>query len=472
VNTDGPDYGLLHAERRVLEIQTKLHRWASDDSDRRFDDLFNLVADPAFLLVAWDRVRGNKGARTAGVDGQTAHYIEVVRGLQGFLSELRDDLKARTFQPLPVRRRAIPKAGGKLRYLGIATIRDRVAQASLKLVLEPIFEADFLPCSYGFRPNRRAHDAVAEVHHFTSRSYEWVVEGDIKACFDEISHSALMDRMRQRVGDKRVLALVKAFLKAGILTEDGTLADTDAGTPQGSILSPLLSNVALSVLDEFIAQSPGGPAASPYERAKRRRQGLPNYRLCRYADDWCLAVSGTKAHAEALREEIGGVLAGMGLRLSPEKTLITHIDDGLVFLGWRIQRHRKRGTGKSYVYVYPAKKALSAVMVKVKTLCRQSTNLPLDVLLHRLNRMLRGWTAYFKYGCSHATFSYLRSYLWKQVIRWQERKHRRTPWKELRRRYGRWPADGGVELFDPARVRAKRYYYRGAQIPTLWPSTT
>jgi RNA-directed DNA polymerase len=472
VNTDGPDYGLLHAERRVLEIQTKLHRWASDDSDRRFDDLFNLVADPAFLLVAWDRVRGNKGSRTAGVDGQTAHYVEVVRGLQGFLSELRDDLKARMFQPLPVRRRAIPKAGGKLRYLGIATIRDRVAQASLKLVLEPIFEADFIPCSYGFRPNRRAHDAVAEVHHFTSRSYEWVVEGDIKACFDEISHSALMDRMRQRVGDKRVLALVKAFLKAGILTEDGTLADTDAGTPQGSILSPLLSNVALSVLDEFIAQSPGGPAASPYERAKRRRQGLPNYRLCRYADDWCLAVSGTKAHAEAMREEIGGVLAGMGLRLSPEKTLITHIDDGLVFLGWRIQRHRRRGTGKSYVYVYPAKKALSAVMVKVKTLCRQSTNLPLDVLLHRLNRMLRGWTAYFKYGCSHATFSYLRSYLWKQVIRWQERKHRRTPWKELRRRYGRWPADGGVELFDPARVRAKRYYYRGAQIPTLWPSTT
>jgi RNA-directed DNA polymerase len=228
----------------------------------------------------------------------------------------------------------------------------------------------------------------------------------------------------------------------------------------------LLSNVALSVLDAFIAQAPGGPATSGYERAKRRRQGLPNYRLCRYADDWCLVVSGTKAHAEALREEIAGVLAGMGLRLSPEKTLITHIDEGVVFLGWRIQRHRKQGAGKSYVYIYPAKKALVAVMAKVKTLCRQSTNLPLDVLLHRLNRMLRGWTTYFKYGCSHATFSYLRSYLWKQVVRWQERKHRRTAWKEVRRRYGRWPADSGVELFDPARVRAKRYHYRGAQIST------
>ncbi len=285
MNTDELEPALMRAGIRVLNIQDKLHRWASDDPHRRFGDLFNLVADPGFLLVAWDRVRHNKGARTAGVDGETARYIEVVRGVEGFLAELREDLKTRAFRPLPVRRRAIPKAGGKVRYLGIATVRDRVVQASLKLVLEPIFEADFLPCSYGFRPNRRAHDAVAEVHHFASRSYEWIVEGDIKACFDEISHPALLDRVRKRVGDKRVLSLVKAFLKAGILIEDGTLSDTGAGTPQGSILSPLLSNVALSALDEHIAQGPGGPAATPYERAKRRRQGLPNYRLCRYADD-------------------------------------------------------------------------------------------------------------------------------------------------------------------------------------------
>jgi RNA-directed DNA polymerase len=193
VNTDELEYAMYVAERRVLEIQAKLHRWAGDDPHRRFDDLFNLVADPAFLLVAWFRVRGNKGARTAGVDGETAHYIEAVRGTDGFLEDLRADLRARTFQPLPVRRRAIPKAGGKVRYLGIATIRDRVAQASLKLVLEPIFEADFLPCSYGFRPGRRAHDAVAEVHHFASRSYEWIVEGDIKACLDPWSYCSFAD---------------------------------------------------------------------------------------------------------------------------------------------------------------------------------------------------------------------------------------------------------------------------------------
>jgi RNA-directed DNA polymerase len=471
VNTDELEYALFKAERRVLEIQTKLHRWAGEDPARRFDDLYNLVCDPAFLLVGWIRVRRNKGARTAGVDGETAYYIETVRGVEEFLAELRTDLKARTFQPLPARQRAIPKAGGKVRYLGIATIRDRVVQASLKLVLEPIFEVDFLPCSYGFRPNRRAHDAVAEVRHLTSRSYEWVVEGDIKACFDEISHSALLDRVRKRIGDKRVLTLIKAFLKAGILGEDRALRETTAGTPQGSILSPLLSNVALSVLDEYIAAGPGGPAASPWQRAKRRAHGLPNYRLARYADDWCLMVHGTRADAEALRDEIAGVLSTMGLRLSPEKTLITHIDEGLDFLGWRIQRHRKKGTHRHYVYTYPSKKALAAVKDKVRALCRQDVNLPLETLLHRLGRMLRGWTAYFRFGVSHNTFRYLRAFLWRQVFGWVRRKYRRSNWKELRRRAsgGRWwPTTEEVTLFDPAKVRTIRYSYRGSKIPSPW----
>ena len=188
MNTDESELALFRAERRVREIQAKLHRWARDDPHRRFDDLFNLVADPAFLLVAWDRVRGNKGARTAGVDGETVYYVETVRGVEGFLDELRSQVRDRSFRPLPVRERMIPKAGGKLRRLGIAAVRDRVVQASLKLVLEPIFEADFLPCSYGFRPNRRTHDAVAEVRHLTSHSYEWIVEGDITACLDASSH--------------------------------------------------------------------------------------------------------------------------------------------------------------------------------------------------------------------------------------------------------------------------------------------
>jgi RNA-directed DNA polymerase len=473
VNTDELESALFGAEIRVLEIQTKLHRWARDDPHRRFDDLFNLVADPAFLLVAWERVRGNKGARTAGVDGRTAVSITTGTGVEEFLGGLRVSLRDRSFHPQPVRERMIPKANGRLRRLGIATIRDRVVQASLKLVLEPIFEAEFLPCSYGFRPMRRVHDAVAEVRYLSSRSYEWIVEGDIQACFDEISHPALMDRVRRRVGDKRVLVLVKAFLKAGILGEDRVLRENNAGTPQGSILSPLLSNVALSVLDEHIAQGPGGPASSQVERARRRRNGLPNYRLVRFADDWCLMISGTRADAEALREEIAQVLpTGMGLRLSQEKTLITHIDDGLDFLGWHIQRHRKRGTARSYVYTYPSRKALAAVMAKVKKWCHaMDTSQPLDTLLIRLNQMLRGWCGFFQPGVSSSTFGYLAYYAREQVIRWLRRKHRRINWKDLYRRFcdGRgWPTGEERALFNPQQVVTTRYRYRGAAIPNPW----
>jgi RNA-directed DNA polymerase len=473
VNTDELDWALMKAERRVLEIQAKLHRWAAENPLRQFDDLYNLVCDPAFLLMGWIRVRSNKGARTAGVDGETAHYIEDVRGLESFLAELRAELKARTFRPLPVRQRGIPKAGGKVRYLGINTIRDRVVQASLKLVLEPIFEADFLPCSYGFRPKRRAHDAIAESRLLASHSYEWIVEGDIEGCFDNIGHAAVLDRMRERIGDKRVMSLVKAFLKAGILTEEAGLKESRAGAPQGGILSPVIANIALSVLDEAIAAGPGGPNTTSGRRAHRRVMGRPNYRICRYADDFLVLVSGTREDAISIRDWMAEVLSPMGLRLSPEKTKITHIDEGLDFLGWRLQRHQKKGSNRCYVYTYPSKKALASVKDKVRTLCQQDINLPLEALLHRLNRVLKGWTAYFRFGVSHATFHYLRAYVWQRVIGWLRRKYRRSNWKELRRRNCGgcwWPTTGEVTLFDPAKVRTIRYRYRGTMIPSPWPS--
>jgi RNA-directed DNA polymerase len=301
------------------------------------------------------------------------------------------------------------------------------------------------------------------------------VEGDIKACFDEISHSGLMGRVRERVGDKRVLGLVKAFLKSGILGEDKVLRENNAGTPQGSILSPLLSNVALTVLDEHIAHHPGGPGSSKLGRAQRRGRGLPNIRLVRFADDWCLMVHGTKADAEVLREDIADVLSTMGLRLSPEKTLITHIDEGLDFLGWRIQRHRKPGASKRYVYTYPARKSVRAVTGKVKTLCRRmDTSQPLDALLRQLNPALKGWCVYFRPGVSSAVFHYLSYYTWLRVGRWLRPKHPKSGWKDLRRRYcddGWWPASEERSLFNPAKVSTTRYRYRGAVIPTPWPAT-
>lgn len=285
MNTSALEPAAAEAAARVREIQTKLHQWAKHDPNRRFDDLYNLVIDPSLLLIAWRRVRANRGARTAGVDAQTAYSIRAELGEERFLSELRRDLKARTFRPLPVRERMIPKSGGKRRRLGIPTVRDRVVQAALKLVLEPIFEAEFQPCSYGFRPRRRAQDAIAEIHYFCSRAYEWVLDGDITACFDEIDHTALLDRVRRRVGDKRVLALVKAFLKAGILSEDGVERDTSTGTPQGGILSPLLANIALSVLDDHFVEAWAGFGHASSSRQWRRRKGLATYRLVRYADD-------------------------------------------------------------------------------------------------------------------------------------------------------------------------------------------
>jgi RNA-directed DNA polymerase len=470
VNTGAPWPSADEAAARVLRMQTKLHQWASDDPDRRFADLFNLVADPAFLLVAWRRVRGNPGARSAGIDGQTAHSISAGRGEAAFLAELRADLKARAFRPLPVRERMIPKPGGKRRRLGIPTVRDRVVQAALKLVLEPIFEADFAPCSYGFRPERRAQDAIAEIHYLASRSYAWVLDADISACFDEIDHTALMGRVRDRIADRAVLALVRAFLRSGILTEAGAEQETNTGTPQGGILSPLLANIALSVLDEHFVAAWQAMGTTSSARQERRRKGLATYRLVRYADDFVVLVAGTRAHAEALREEAAAVLAPMGLRLSEAKTRIVHIDEGLDFLGFRVVRQFKRGTGQRFVYTYPAKATLAAVKAKVRALTRGTTNQPLSVLLHRLNPVLRGWTAYFRHGVSKATFDYLRAFVWRRVVAWLRRKHLRISWKLLRRRYlpGWWPTEGGVTLFNPGAVTVSRYRYRAGRIASPW----
>ena len=343
------------AQERVLGIQRKLHKWSTDDQDRRFQDLHNLVCDPATLIVAWQRVRANRGSRSAGVDGKTAYHIEQVLGVERFLEGLREELRSGSFRPLPVKERLIPKRDGKrFRRLGVPALRDRVVQAALKLVLEPIFEADFQPCSYGFRPGRRAQDAIAEIHYLTSRSYEWVVEADIKACFDELSHSAVLDRVRQRIADKRVLALIKAFLKAGIMSEQGRLQGTVTGTPQGGILSPLMANVALNALDEHFARAWTAMGANPGQRQRRRLRGEPTYRLVRYCDDFVIVVAGERRHAEALIAETEQAIAQLGLTLSREKTSIAHIDEGIEFLGWKIKRQPGRN-GRPQIYTYPSK---------------------------------------------------------------------------------------------------------------------
>ena len=465
-----PDLDL--AGLRVRQMQRKLHRWAVEDAGRKFDDLFNLVYDPAFLVVAWDRVRRNTGARSAGIDGVTPRSIGTKAGT--FLVELREELKTRRFTPVPVREKMIPKANGKLRRLGIPTAADRVVQAALKLVLEPIFEADFQPSSYGFRPRRRAQDAIAEIHFLASptRNYEWVFEADIAACFDEINHTALMGRVRSRISDKRVLGLVRAFLRAGILSEDAVRRDTITGTPQGGILSPLLANIALSVLDEHFARKWEllGPS---WTRAKHRRAGGPVMKLVRYADDFVIMVGGRREDADTLWDEVGEVLAPMGLRLSVEKSRVCHIDEGFEFLGWRIQRQIKRGTTKRYVYTWPSKKSLASITAKVRTLTRRGRHRTLGDLLRQVNPVLRGWCNYFRHGVSKRTFSYVDHFAWWRIVGWLRKRQLGLNWGTLVRRFlpGWKISHGPVEMFRPATVAVTRYRYRGTRIPTPWTST-
>jgi len=461
--------------QRVSEMQVKLHRWAAVDSGRRFDDLFNLVHDPATLMVAFSRVATNLGARTAGVDGLTVADVERIMGAPSFLDDLRAHLREGTFRPLPVRERTIPKPGGsgKVRKLGIPTVADRVVQAALKLVLEPIFEADFEPVSYGFRPKRRAHDAIAEIHHFGTLGYRWVLDADIEACFDSIDHAALMDRVRRRVKDKRVLGLVKAFLKAGLLTELGENRDTHTGTPQGGILSPLLSNIALSVLDEHLQEQWRQQMGTESRRARRRRKGLGTWRLVRYADDFVVLVNGTRGNVEALQAEVATVLAPMGLRLSPAKTQVVHMSEGFDFLGFHIQWRRKYGSDKWYVYTFIADRPVRQLKVKIRDLTRRTSQQnPRDVLI-RLGQIMRGWANYFKHAVCKHLFSQLASFTWWRVIRWQMQLHR-WKWKDVRRWLttpaGAWKpiTANGIVMFNLASVAVTRYRYRGNTIPNPW----
>jgi RNA-directed DNA polymerase len=479
LNGSAPDPAREGPGSRVAGMQAKLHRWAAADPGRRFDDLFNFVHDPATLYMAFERVAGNKGANTPGVDGVTAAWVEEQAGVPGFLEDLRAVLKDGSYAPLPVRERLIPKPGGsgKLRKLGIPRIADRVVQAALKLVLEPIFEADFEPCSYGFRPMRRAQDAIAEIHFYGTRRYQWVLDADIEAAFDNCSHSAVMERVRARVKDKRVLALVKAFLKAGVLTELGGHRDTLTGTPQGGILSPLIFNIAMTALDEHLMApwKPGGVMSTEGRRATRRRKGLPNWRYVRYADDFAVMVDGSRQDTEALREQIAGVLTTLGLRLPEPETRVVHLSEGFSFLGFRLQRRRKRGTSKHYVHTFIDDRPIRSVKAKIRALTRRTSQLDLEYVLTRLNQVMHGWASYFRHAVAKNVFAMLDNFAWWRVIRMLRERHR-WRWKDVRRQFtsptGRWlPVTAGeIEMRRIAAIPVTRYRYRGTKIPSPWAS--
>jgi RNA-directed DNA polymerase len=345
-------------------MQHKLATWAEDDPNRRFDRLFRLIADGTWLGEAARIVLASSGANTPGIDGMDKQRMQA--GLAENLAGLRTDLLSGNYRPQPVKRIYIPKANGKRRPLGIPTLRDRIVQRAMLMAMEPVWESDFHRLSYGFRPERSVHHAVRTVRiqlqdSGTGTKGRWVIEGDLASYFDTVHHRLLVQCVRRRIRDERFIDLLWHILKAGHV-DQGLFVASSEGVPQGGVLSPLLSNIMLHEFDAWLeAQYLNGKARKDRWAwnfgiqqgrpitVRENRQWKPAVAYCRYADDFVVIVKGTKAHAEAIREECRDFLEGrLKLTLNMDKSHITHVDDGFVFLGHRIIR--KRGSnGRSHL---------------------------------------------------------------------------------------------------------------------------
>lgn len=473
-----------------LDMQGKLYRWSRNDPKRVFSDLFNLVCDRRNLLQAWQQLSRNQGSRTPGVDGVTRRKIEErPGGVLEYLEEIRQALRDGTYQPQPVRQRLIPKPGkpGKFRPLGIPTLTDRLVQMALKNVLEPIFEADFYPTSYGFRRGRSTLDALTMIQRQLEPTkagpskFTWVIEGDIKGCFDNIDHHLLMQRIRCRVGDKKVLRLVLAFLKAGILAE-GTIRHPVAGTPQGGIISPLLANSHLAALEERYRRWIPNPGEHSRNAQVRRlsdhKRGRPSFFLVRYADDFVILVSGTREDAENEKAALAGFLRQqLHLELSPEKTLVTRAEEGFEFLGYRVVKEVARRTGRLVGKLRIPKGKLQLLRHRIKRMTdRSTTGQSLETLLDTLNPLIAGWRNYYRYATgAWKDFMRLDWWLWHRIRLWLTKKHRGiTDW-ELRQRFARretasrWTwGENQTLLRRFGQGGTARYRCRGTQISNGW----
>ena len=362
-----------------------------DPYDGRARNLMDLMHQPQWIAAACDRVLGRSRGKAAGVDRVTASEFQ--QNHRANLEELRLELKRGTYQPLPLRRVMIPKANGKQRGLGIPCIRDKIVQEAIRMALEPIYEAEFHANSYGFRPNRSTHHAVSRCQQMTQKGFTWVIEGDVKACFDEISHKAILGCLREKVMDNRFLELVHRLLKAGVSVE-GVVHPTEKGVPQGGVASPLLSNVVLNKLDWFLQEQGHYGLAQGYAWKK----GRPNVRFARYADDWCVFITrGSKRYAERLRDRIGEFLAQhCGVELSMEKTRITHVRDGFDFLGFHLQLGiGQRGNHVPKVRV-PRKALTNAIRRLNEAMRWQPTQQSGAARLVRGSAVAVGWANYYR----------------------------------------------------------------------------
>lgn len=402
------EQSLNHRESRQLSGTL----FEEDHRKYRIRKLYDLMHNPNWLRMACQRVLARSRGKASGVDNQTVSDFE--SAYETNLETLRLELKRKTYQPRPVRRVMIDKGNGKQRPLGIPCLRDKIVQEAMRMLLEPIFEAEFHDNSYGFRPHRNAQQAVFRCQQLIHRKFSWVIEGDVKACFDEISHKAILRNLREKIMDNRFLELTNRILKAGI-HEKGSLYPSTKGVPQGGVLSPLLANAVLNKLDWFLH------GKGVYDKRKERiwKYGLPNVRFVRYADDWCVFMTRqTKMHAETLREQIREFLKQeCNLELSPEKTHVTHVRDGFDFLGFRLNCSTGRA-GKTVPKIKIGDKALKAVRQRLDNALRyrpQQESISLRVA--RAGMVIRGWAQYFRIACDvYRRSSYLDNYaLWAAV---------------------------------------------------------
>jgi RNA-directed DNA polymerase len=465
----------------LRKTQQSFARKAQAQPEHRFGDLYHLICRDEWLTEASQTVLRNPGSRTAGIDGVNRTHLTDAAAQSNFVRTLQSDLKTGRYRPQPVRRHWIPKANGKQRPLGIPTLQDRVVQMLLKMLLEPIWESDFLDCSHGYRPGHRTMDCICTCRSriTTQNKYFWVIEGDIKGCFDHVQHTILLDLIRRRVRDDRILHLIEAMLKAGVM-QNGLFEHTAEGTPQGGVLSPLLANIYLHEFDRWWWETYG--SLTPYQKAQRRRMGVGNCILTRYADDFLLLCNGPRVEAERLRDEARHILWDkLRLELALDKTHITHATEGFDFLGfhvqWKLPKERK-----PWLRIMPSAANIQRLKHTIKTLTRRRTfyQPPLEKV-RRLNQVLRGWNHYYEYVNATATASKLTFWANRRLFLWLSKRHQRgARWvmhtyrhRERRGNYDRWnlgvPDETGqlVFLYQLTDLHRQRYYARAFPHPYL-----